>query len=75
MYWAPGAVHGPHQVTTDWADKYKGKFDQGWDAYREEVFARQKPLGGSRQHRTHAARPDHAGLGEHPRSAAAFQLA
>ena len=41
MYWAPGAVHGPHQVIKEWADKYKGKFDDGWDAYRERAFARQ----------------------------------
>jgi arylsulfatase len=45
MYWAPGAAHGPHQVGTAWSDKYKGKFDDGWDAYRERVFARQKQLG------------------------------
>jgi arylsulfatase A-like enzyme len=45
MYWAPGGVHGPHHVTQDWADKYKGKFDQGWDKLREEIFARQKKLG------------------------------
>jgi len=45
MYWAPGAGHGPHQIFKDWADKYKGKFDSGWDAYRERVFARQKQLG------------------------------
>ena len=45
MYWAPGAGHGPHQVFKEWADKYKGKFDDGWDAYRERVFARQKQLG------------------------------
>lgn len=45
MYWAPGASHGPHQVTKEWADKYKGKFDDGWDAYRERVFANQKKLG------------------------------
>lgn len=45
MYWAPGASHGPHQVMKEWADKYKGKFDDGWDAYRERVFARQKQLG------------------------------
>ena len=45
MYWAPGASHGPHQVTKEWADKYKGKFDDGWDAYRERVFAKQKQLG------------------------------
>ncbi len=45
MYWAPGGVHGPHHVTQDWADKYKGKFDQGWEKLREEIFARQKKLG------------------------------
>lgn len=45
MYWAPGAVHGPHHVNKSWADKYKGKFDQGWDAYRETVFENQKKLG------------------------------
>jgi arylsulfatase len=45
MYWAPGGVHGPHHVTAQWADKYKGKFDHGWDQLREEVFARQKALG------------------------------
>lgn len=45
MYWTPGAVHGPHHVFAEWADKYKGKFDSGWDAYRERVFARQKELG------------------------------
>ena len=45
LYWAPGAGHGPHQVPRAWAEKYKGKFDAGWDAYRERVFARQKQLG------------------------------
>ncbi|WP_271407951.1 arylsulfatase [Pseudomonas sp. Q1-7] len=45
LYWTPGAVHGPHQVNASWADKYKGKFDGGWDRYREETFARQKALG------------------------------
>ncbi|MBD0400106.1 arylsulfatase [Flammeovirga sp. EKP202] len=45
MYWAPGAVHGPHHVNKKWADKYKGKFDDGWDAYRERVFKNQKELG------------------------------
>jgi arylsulfatase A-like enzyme len=45
MYWAPGASHGPHQVMKEWADKYKGKFDDGWDKYRERAFARQKQLG------------------------------
>ena len=42
---APGATHAPHHVPKEWADKYKGKFDQGWDKVREETFARQKKLG------------------------------
>lgn len=45
MYWAPGAVHGPHHVFNEWSDKYKGKFDDGWDAYRERVFKRQLEMG------------------------------
>jgi arylsulfatase len=45
LYWAPGAGHGPHQVSKAWSEKYKGKFDAGWDAYRERVFARQKQIG------------------------------
>ena len=45
MYWAPGASHGPHQVMKEWADKYKGKFDDGWDKYRERVYARAKAKG------------------------------
>ena len=45
MYWAPGAAHGPHQVMKEWADKYQGKFDDGWDKYRERTFARAKAKG------------------------------
>jgi len=45
MYFAPGATHAPHHVPKEWADKYKDKFDQGWDKLREETFARQKKLG------------------------------
>src|SRR4030042_6470781 len=45
MYFAPGATHAPHHVPKEWADKYKGKFDQGWDKLREETCARQKKLG------------------------------
>ncbi|MGE5320720.1 MAG: arylsulfatase [Hyphomicrobiaceae bacterium] len=44
-YFAPGATHAPHHVPKEWADKYKGKFDAGWDKLREETFARQKKLG------------------------------
>ena len=39
-----GATHAPHHVPKEWADRYAGMFDQGWDAYREQVFARQKEL-------------------------------
>jgi arylsulfatase len=45
VYFAPGAGHGPHHVAKQWADKYKGRFDGGWDKLREEIFARQKSLG------------------------------
>ncbi len=45
LYFAPGAGHAPHHIFKEWADKYKGKFDEGWDAYRERVFKRQKELG------------------------------
>jgi arylsulfatase A-like enzyme len=38
-------MHAPHQVPKGWADAYKGKFDSGWDAYRDQVFKRQKDLG------------------------------
>lgn len=45
MYFAPGAMHSPHHVPKEWADKYKGRFDKGWDAYRKETFENQKELG------------------------------
>jgi arylsulfatase len=45
VYFAPGATHAPHHVPKEWADKYKGKFDAGWDRLREETFTRQKKLG------------------------------
>jgi arylsulfatase A-like enzyme len=45
IYFAPGATHAPHHVPAEWRDKYKGKFDQGWDALREETLARQIKLG------------------------------
>src|SRR5436190_18832650 len=44
-YFAPGATHAPHHVPEEWSAKYKGRFDQGWDALREEILARQKELG------------------------------
>lgn len=45
LYIATGAGHAPHQVAKQWSDKYKGKFDAGWDAYREQVLANQIKLG------------------------------
>ena len=45
MYFCPGAMHAPHHVRKEWSDKYKGQFDEGWDVYREKVFARQKEMG------------------------------
>lgn len=45
VYFAPGATHAPHHVPREWADKYQGKFDQGWDKLREQTFARQRELG------------------------------
>src|SRR4030042_4244520 len=57
MYFAPGATHAPHHVPKEWADKYKGKFDQGWDKLREETFARQKKLGAIPQNSELTKRP------------------
>jgi arylsulfatase A-like enzyme len=45
LYYAPGATHAPHQVDTSWSNQYKGKFDEGWDVYRERVFENQKKQG------------------------------
>jgi arylsulfatase len=45
VYFAPGATHAPHHVRPEWSDKYKGTFDDGWDALRERTLARQKELG------------------------------
>ena len=45
LYFATGAMHAPHHVAPEWSAKYEGKFDDGWEAYREKTFARQKELG------------------------------
>lgn len=45
MYFATGAVHAPHHVPKEWIEKYKGKFDAGWDDVREKTMARQKEKG------------------------------
>jgi arylsulfatase len=58
MYWAPGATHAPHHVPEEWSAKYKGEFDDGWDAQRERTFARQKELGVIPEDAELTARPD-----------------
>ena len=45
VYYVPGGSHSPHQPTQEWIDKFKGKFDMGWNAMREQIFANQKRLG------------------------------
>jgi arylsulfatase len=58
MYYSTGCAHAPHHVPKEWADRYRGKFDQGWDAQREETFARQKELGVIPQDAVLTPRPD-----------------
>ncbi len=68
MYYAPGATHAPHHVPTEWSDKYKGKFDDGWDAQRERTIARQKELGcHPRRRRAHRTPRRDSRLGRHGR--------
>ncbi|KZS79067.1 arylsulfatase [Mycobacterium kansasii] len=45
LYYSTGATHAPHHVFKEWADKYRGQFDEGWDVYRQKTFERQKQLG------------------------------
>jgi len=59
MYFAPGAVHAPHHVPKEWADKYKGKFDQGWDSLRVQTLRRQKQMGIIPQNTQLAQKPDY----------------
>ena len=58
IYYTPGAIHAPLQVPREWSEKYKGKFDQGWDVYREEVLMRQKKLGLVPEHTKLVKRPE-----------------
>lgn len=58
IYYATGATHTPHHVDKKWIEKYKGKFDSGWDAIRKEVFERQKKLGIIPANAEFTARPD-----------------
>ena len=58
LYYSTGCAHAPHHVGKEWADKFKGRFDQGWDAMREEIFERQKQLGVIPQDAALTPRPD-----------------
>ena len=58
VYFSTGATHAPHQVPPEWIAKFKGQFDDGWDAYREKTFARQKQLGVIPQNTKLTPRPD-----------------
>lgn len=58
VYFSTGATHAPHQVPQEWIEKFKGKFDMGWDKYREETFARQEEMGIIPQDAKLTARPD-----------------
>ncbi|REJ74113.1 MAG: arylsulfatase [Planctomycetota bacterium] len=58
VYFATGATHAPHQVPEEWIEKFKGRFDDGWDVYREETFERQKKMGIIPPDTKLTARPD-----------------
>jgi arylsulfatase A-like enzyme len=58
LYLAPGACHSPHQAPQEFRDKYRGRFDRGWDAWRTETFARQKQIGVVAAHTVLSDRPD-----------------
>src|SRR5260370_8225059 len=45
VYYVPGGTHAPHQPKKEWIDKFKGKFDMGWNKLRDQIFANQKKLG------------------------------
>jgi len=75
VYWAPGAAHGPHHIFKEWADKYDGKFDSGWDQMREDIFARQKEIGWIPEDTELTPRPASlAGWSDIPEDERAFQL-
>ena len=72
MYFAPGATHAPHHVPTEWSDKYRGRFDAGWDALRDETLARQiRARCGARGHRSVGPTGRDRGLGRALRRAEA----
>jgi arylsulfatase len=58
VYYAPGAVHAPHHAPKEWIEKYKGQFDDGWDALREKTIAQQKAMGLIPQNTKLVPKPD-----------------
>ena len=58
VYYATGAVHAPHHAPKEWIEKYKGKFDDGWDSLREATLARQKAMGVVPKNARLASKPD-----------------
>jgi arylsulfatase len=58
MYYSTGCAHAPHHVAKEWADRYAGRFDEGWDRLREQTLARQKELGIVPPETELTARPD-----------------
>ncbi|MGB2692955.1 MAG: arylsulfatase [Thermodesulfobacteriota bacterium] len=58
LYFATGAVHAPHHAPKEWIEKYKGQFDDGWDALREKTLARQKEMGIVPENTVLAPKPD-----------------
>ena len=58
LFYSTGCAHAPHHVPKEWADRYRGTFDDGWDALRERTLARQKELGIVPQDAELTARPD-----------------
>ena len=57
VYFSTGAVHAPHHVSKEWSDKYKGKFDQGWDEIRKATVTRMKSMGIIPEHTNLAPKP------------------
>ena len=75
-YFATGATHAPHHVPKEWIAKFKGKFDCGWDKYREETYARQKQMGIIPQNAKLASKPaDIKDWTSHGRRKAVFRAA
>ncbi|MFD4991180.1 arylsulfatase [Cellulosimicrobium cellulans] len=74
VYWATGALHGPHHIMKEWADRYAGQFDDGWDAYRERALAGAKAAGWVPEDAELTPRPESlAGWDEIPDDQKAFQ--